>query len=95
MFKRKLSIVSCSVTEYSFRDTVLPFESLVVKMKTQHIMGNGLFCVYFQELEDVFSQCPQLLQMDLSGNPVCKKPKYRDRLITVCKTLGEIFIFLL
>nr|XP_046227264.1 protein phosphatase 1 regulatory subunit 42 [Scatophagus argus] len=40
-----------------------------------------------EELEDVFSHWPQLLQMDLSGNPVCKKPKYRDRLITVCKRL--------
>ncbi|XP_030253676.1 protein phosphatase 1 regulatory subunit 42 isoform X2 [Sparus aurata] len=39
------------------------------------------------ELEDVFSHWPQLLQMDLIGNPVCKKPKYRDRLITACKTL--------
>ncbi|XP_071341359.1 protein phosphatase 1 regulatory subunit 42 isoform X2 [Trachinotus anak] len=40
-----------------------------------------------EELEDVFSLWPQLLQMDLSGNPVCKKPKYRDCLITVCKSL--------
>ncbi|XP_076577584.1 protein phosphatase 1 regulatory subunit 42 [Chaetodon auriga] len=40
-----------------------------------------------EELEDVFSHWPQLLQMDLSGNPVCKKPKYRDRLITTCKIL--------
>ncbi|XP_078137012.1 protein phosphatase 1 regulatory subunit 42 [Sander vitreus] len=40
-----------------------------------------------EELEDVFSHWPQLLDMDLGGNPVCKKPKYRDRLITVCKSL--------
>uniref|UniRef100_UPI0037E8D8B4 protein phosphatase 1 regulatory subunit 42 n=1 Tax=Semicossyphus pulcher TaxID=241346 RepID=UPI0037E8D8B4 len=40
-----------------------------------------------EELEDVFSLWPQLLQMDLSGNPVCKKAKYRDRLITVCTNL--------
>lgn len=54
------------------------------------------FLCIFQELEHVFSHWPQLLQMDLSGNPVCKKPKYRDRLITVCNSLGEIlFIFLL
>lgn len=52
--------------------------------------------VYFQELEDVFSHWPQLLQMDLVGNPVCKKKKYRDRLITVVHSLGELlFIFLL
>ncbi|XP_068160678.1 protein phosphatase 1 regulatory subunit 42 [Antennarius striatus] len=40
-----------------------------------------------EELEEVFGHWPQLLQMDLSGNPVCKKPKYRDRLITVCRSL--------
>ncbi|XP_053198301.1 protein phosphatase 1 regulatory subunit 42 [Scomber japonicus] len=40
-----------------------------------------------EELEDVFKHWPLLLEMDLSGNPACKKPKYRDRLITVCKGL--------
>uniref|UniRef100_UPI003AABF70D protein phosphatase 1 regulatory subunit 42 n=1 Tax=Centroberyx gerrardi TaxID=166262 RepID=UPI003AABF70D len=43
-----------------------------------------------EELEDVFSHWPQLHQMDLSGNPVCQKPKYRDRLITVCKRLEDL-----
>lgn len=37
----------------------------------------------------MFSHWPRLLQMDLSGNPACKKPKYRDRLIVACKSLGE------
>lgn len=43
----------------------------------------------YQELETVFSQWPQLHRMDLRGNPVCHKPKYRDRLIIVCKMLGK------
>ncbi|XP_067108188.1 protein phosphatase 1 regulatory subunit 42 [Osmerus mordax] len=43
-----------------------------------------------QELEDVCSQWIQLHQMNLTGNPVCQKPKYRDRLITVCKRLEEL-----
>uniref|UniRef100_A0A3Q3VQ67 Protein phosphatase 1 regulatory subunit 42 n=1 Tax=Mola mola TaxID=94237 RepID=A0A3Q3VQ67_MOLML len=38
-------------------------------------------------LEDVFTRWPGLLEMDLSGNPVCKTPKYRDRLIVACKRL--------
>uniref|UniRef100_A0A3B5BK90 Protein phosphatase 1, regulatory subunit 42 n=1 Tax=Stegastes partitus TaxID=144197 RepID=A0A3B5BK90_9TELE len=46
--------------------------------------------LYNMELEDVFSLWPQLLLMDLSGNPVCKKPKYRDRLITECKSLEAL-----
>ncbi|XP_015208873.2 protein phosphatase 1 regulatory subunit 42 [Lepisosteus oculatus] len=40
-----------------------------------------------KELELVFSQWPQLWRMDLSGNPVCHKTKFRDRLILVCKNL--------
>ncbi|KAJ8376635.1 hypothetical protein SKAU_G00072150 [Synaphobranchus kaupii] len=43
-----------------------------------------------QELEVVCSQWPQLRRMDLSGNPACHKPKYRDRLITVCKRLVDL-----
>ncbi|XP_055086004.1 protein phosphatase 1 regulatory subunit 42 isoform X1 [Periophthalmus magnuspinnatus] len=39
------------------------------------------------DLEDVLSNWPNLVQMDLSGNPVCRKQKYRDRLIIVCKKL--------
>ncbi|KAM6971306.1 protein phosphatase 1 regulatory subunit 42 isoform 2-T2 [Tautogolabrus adspersus] len=40
-----------------------------------------------EELEEVFDRWHQLTRMDLSGNPVCKKAKYRDRLITVCTSL--------
>uniref|UniRef100_A0A3Q4I7I9 Protein phosphatase 1, regulatory subunit 42 n=1 Tax=Neolamprologus brichardi TaxID=32507 RepID=A0A3Q4I7I9_NEOBR len=54
------------------------------------IIADFLLCVYFQELEDVFSHWPQLFLMDLSGNPVCKKTKYRDRLITVCTSLEAL-----
>ncbi|XP_067290399.1 protein phosphatase 1 regulatory subunit 42 [Pseudorasbora parva] len=43
-----------------------------------------------EELETVFSQCSQLRLLDLSRNPVCHKPKYRDRLITACKILEDL-----
>ncbi|XP_062235583.1 protein phosphatase 1 regulatory subunit 42 isoform X1 [Platichthys flesus] len=43
-----------------------------------------------EELEDVFGFWPQLLQMDLRGNPASKKTKYRDRLITTCERLGVL-----
>lgn len=49
----------------------------------------GLF-LPFQDLEDVFTHWPELLEMDLRGNPVCKRQKYRELLITVCRSLGEI-----
>ncbi|XP_051542669.1 protein phosphatase 1 regulatory subunit 42 [Myxocyprinus asiaticus] len=43
-----------------------------------------------QELETVFGQWSQLHLLDLSRNPVSHKPKYRDRLITVCKILEDL-----
>uniref|UniRef100_A0A3B3HXW9 Protein phosphatase 1, regulatory subunit 42 n=2 Tax=Oryzias latipes TaxID=8090 RepID=A0A3B3HXW9_ORYLA len=43
-----------------------------------------------EEIEEVLRLWPQLLLLDLRGNPVCKELKYRDRLITACKSL-EMF----
>lgn len=48
----------------------------------------GLF-LHFQDLEDVFARWPGLLEMDLRGNPVCKRQKYRELLISICRSLGE------
>ncbi|GAA6217365.1 protein phosphatase 1 regulatory subunit 42 [Lates japonicus] len=60
---------------------------LAVLKELQHFSAADNKLHNMEELEDVFNHWPQLLQMDLSGNPACKKPKYRDRLITVCKNL--------
>ncbi|XP_022600020.1 protein phosphatase 1 regulatory subunit 42 isoform X1 [Seriola dumerili] len=60
---------------------------LAVLKELQHFYASDNKLHNMEELEDVFSLWPQLLQMDLSGNPVCKKPKYRDHLITACKSL--------
>ncbi|XP_010732405.2 protein phosphatase 1 regulatory subunit 42 [Larimichthys crocea] len=62
-------------------------KGLTVLMELQHFSAADNKLHNMEELEHVFSHWPQLLQMDLSGNPVCKKPKYRDRLITVCNSL--------
>lgn len=37
----------------------------------------------------VFGPWPYLHQLDLRGNPICSKHKYRDRLITGCQLLGK------
>ncbi|XP_060756812.1 protein phosphatase 1 regulatory subunit 42 [Neoarius graeffei] len=63
---------------------------LAVLNKLTHLYAADNQFVDVQELEMVFSQWPQLYHMDLRGNPVCHKPKYRDRLITVCKMLEEL-----
>ncbi|XP_056290089.1 protein phosphatase 1 regulatory subunit 42 isoform X2 [Pseudoliparis swirei] len=60
---------------------------LTVLKELQHFSAADNILSNMEELEDVFSHWPQLLQMDLVGNPVCKKKKYRDRLITVVHSL--------
>ncbi|KAM3593380.1 uncharacterized protein V6R79_011800 [Siganus canaliculatus] len=59
--------------------------TVLSKLQRFSASDNKLHCM--EELEDVFSQWPELLQLDLSKNPVCKKKKYRDRLITMCQNL--------
>ncbi|XP_006860137.1 PREDICTED: protein phosphatase 1 regulatory subunit 42 [Chrysochloris asiatica] len=43
--------------------------------------------LHVKDLEFLLSKLMKLWKMDLSGNPVCLKPKYRDRLILVSKSL--------
>nr|XP_060466674.1 protein phosphatase 1 regulatory subunit 42 isoform X1 [Panthera onca] len=40
-----------------------------------------------KDLEFLLNKLMKLWKMDLNGNPVCLKPKYRDRLILVSKSL--------
>ncbi|XP_075682271.1 protein phosphatase 1 regulatory subunit 42 isoform X2 [Rhinoderma darwinii] len=40
-----------------------------------------------QDLEFVLSKWPRLWRMDLTGNPICQKPKYRDKVIVISKAL--------
>ncbi|KAM3927914.1 protein phosphatase 1 regulatory subunit 42 [Leptodactylus fuscus] len=40
-----------------------------------------------KDLEFVLSRWPQLWRMDLTGNKVCQKPKYRDKVIVISKAL--------
>ncbi|XP_040023508.2 protein phosphatase 1 regulatory subunit 42 isoform X2 [Gasterosteus aculeatus] len=60
---------------------------LSVLKELQHFSAADNRLYNMEELEDVFCHWPQLLQMDLSGNPVCKSKKYRDRLITAVRSL--------
>lgn len=40
-----------------------------------------------KDLEFVLGRWPRLWRMDLTGNPICQKPKYRDKVIVISKTL--------
>ncbi|XP_028290911.1 protein phosphatase 1 regulatory subunit 42 [Gouania willdenowi] len=63
---------------------------LAVLKELQYFSAAGNKLHNIEELEDVLSHWPQLLQMDLNGNPVCKTTKYRDRLIVVCERLETL-----
>ncbi|CAL8292390.1 unnamed protein product [Lota lota] len=69
------------------QNSVDDIRDLAVLKALTHLSSadNQLHCI--EDLEDVFSRWPQLHRLDLSRNPVCQKPKYRDRVITVCKRL--------
>ncbi|XP_072460873.1 protein phosphatase 1 regulatory subunit 42 isoform X2 [Notamacropus eugenii] len=43
-----------------------------------------------QDLELLLDRLPKLWKMNLNGNPVCLKPKYRDRLIMISKSLESL-----
>ncbi|KAM4029137.1 protein phosphatase 1 regulatory subunit 42 isoform 2-T3 [Anomaloglossus baeobatrachus] len=40
-----------------------------------------------KDVELVLKKWPRLWRMDLTGNPVCQKPKYRDKVIVIAKAL--------
>ena len=42
-----------------------------------------------QDLGDVFDHMPYLWKVDLYGNPCSSRAKYRDRVITMVRGLGE------
>ncbi|XP_031802176.1 protein phosphatase 1 regulatory subunit 42 isoform X6 [Sarcophilus harrisii] len=45
--------------------------------------------LHVKDLELLLNRLPKLWKMDLNGNPVCLKPKYRDRLIVMSNSLGD------
>uniref|UniRef100_A0A8D2IXC7 Protein phosphatase 1 regulatory subunit 42 n=1 Tax=Varanus komodoensis TaxID=61221 RepID=A0A8D2IXC7_VARKO len=45
---------------------------------------------HMKDLELVLGVWPKLCKMELNGNPVCQKPKYRDRVIVQSKSLESL-----
>lgn len=43
-----------------------------------------------KEVGRVLSGWPGLVQLDVMGNPLCQKYKYRDRIVTMCKCIGVV-----
>ncbi|XP_042566247.1 protein phosphatase 1 regulatory subunit 42 [Clupea harengus] len=59
-------------------------------IKLTHLYASDNQLRDIEDIEIVCGQWPELHQMDLSGNPICQQPKYRDRVITVCKMLEDL-----
>ncbi|NXW59611.1 PPR42 phosphatase, partial [Eurystomus gularis] len=45
---------------------------------------------HMQDLEVVLNKWTKLRRMDLTGNPVCHQPKYRDRIVVHSQTLESL-----
>ncbi|KAM9332625.1 protein phosphatase 1 regulatory subunit 42 [Pholidichthys leucotaenia] len=88
---RTLLSLSKSLTVLNINNNNIDdIRDLAVLKELQHFSAVDNKLHDMKELEDVFANWSRLLLMDLGGNPVCKKPKYRDRLITVCKNLEAL-----
>ncbi|XP_069709217.1 protein phosphatase 1 regulatory subunit 42 isoform X2 [Phaenicophaeus curvirostris] len=42
-----------------------------------------------EDLEVVLNKWTKLRRMDITGNPVCRKPKYRDRIVVQSRSLAD------
>lgn len=52
-----------------------------------HLIAVDNQLMHVKDLEVLLRKLMKLWKMDLNGNPVCLKPKYRDRLILMSKSL--------
>lgn len=55
-----------------------------------HLIAADNQLLHVKDLEFLLNKLTKLWKMDLNGNPVCLKPKYRDRLILVSKSLESL-----
>lgn len=85
---RTLHSLSKSLSVFNVRNNGIDdIKELVILRNITQFFGEDNKIQNLKELELVFSQWSLLWRMDLSRNPVCNKPKYRDTIIMTCKTL--------
>ncbi|TRY69876.1 hypothetical protein DNTS_015340 [Danionella cerebrum] len=72
------------------KNNIDEIQNLAPLRKLTHLFASDNQIHDMQGLETVLSQWSQLRLLELSRNPVCHKPKYRDQLITLCKTLAGL-----
>ncbi|XP_063113478.1 protein phosphatase 1 regulatory subunit 42 isoform X1 [Cavia porcellus] len=79
--KKSLSILNIS------NNNIDDIRDLEILENLNHLIAVDNQLLHVKDLEFLLNKLTKLRKMDLSGNPVCLKPKYRDRLILVSKSL--------
>ncbi|XP_052560355.1 protein phosphatase 1 regulatory subunit 42 isoform X1 [Tympanuchus pallidicinctus] len=62
-------------------------EELAVLENLSHLRAADNQLQHMKDLEVVLNKWTKLCSMDLTGNPICHKPKYRDRIVVQSPTL--------
>ncbi|XP_062045544.1 protein phosphatase 1 regulatory subunit 42 [Lepus europaeus] len=78
---KSLSILNIS------NNNIDDIKDLEVLENLNHLIAVDNQLLHVKDLEFLLNKLIKLWKMDLNGNPVCLKPKYRDRLILVSKSL--------
>ncbi|KAM4865367.1 protein phosphatase 1 regulatory subunit 42 isoform 2-T7 [Thomomys bottae] len=78
---KSLSILNIS------NNNIDDIRDLEILENLNHLIAVDNQLLHVKDLEILLNKLIKLWKMDLNGNPVCLKPKYRDRLILVSKSL--------
>uniref|UniRef100_A0A8D0G5Y3 Protein phosphatase 1 regulatory subunit 42 n=1 Tax=Sphenodon punctatus TaxID=8508 RepID=A0A8D0G5Y3_SPHPU len=83
------SLASLSVLNIG-NNNIDEIKQLAVLENISHLIAVDNQLQQIKDLEFVVNKWTKLSRMDLNGNPVCQKPKYRDKLIVQSKTLESL-----
>ncbi|XP_047421561.1 protein phosphatase 1 regulatory subunit 42 isoform X2 [Sciurus carolinensis] len=78
---KSLSILNIS------NNNIDDIRDLEILENLNHLIAVDNQLIHIKDLEFLLNKLMKLWKIDLNGNPVCLKPKYRDRLILVSKSL--------
>ncbi|XP_046284519.1 protein phosphatase 1 regulatory subunit 42 isoform X1 [Marmota monax] len=78
---KSLSILNIS------NNNIDDIRDLEILENLNHLTAVDNQIIHIKDLEFLLNKLVKLCKMDLNGNPVCIKPKYRDRIILVSKSL--------
>ncbi|NXX54113.1 PPR42 phosphatase, partial [Scopus umbretta] len=65
-------------------------EELAVLENLSYLIAVDNQLQHMKDLEVVLNKWAKLRRMDLTGNPICHKPKYRDRIVVQSRTLESL-----